>query len=787
MGRLYKKVIRDLFKDKRRAILSLLAILIGTMMFGIAMFANQIVPREINDTYMAMTPASAYIIVDRVDDNLIALTENFDGIASFEQRAFYQLRAQVGENEWAPFHLFSAENFDELQINQLEHEQGLTNPEFGEMLIERSATGIANATMGDTLPVVLPNGDTRDLPITGVVGDITVRQQANLHRIVQAYVSHETLLDMGLEVNRIDFIITGDPYDREQILSISDAYIALLEENGYVVSRLSVSNTPGLNRHLDEFETGAVLLLFFSIVSFLFGAMIMGNLISTIISGQTRQIGILKSVGASTGKITASYMLAFFSLLVLIAVISLGLSSLLAGVVSSLLLSIGNLRPADTGVPLYLHAIYACLALVVPMVIAYFPIRRGVSISVKDAINDYGISADVAQMKLPQPKHLSRPVVLSLRNAMRRKKRFLLNVAILSVAGVFFVSTVTSMASIQSVLSNNLDMWNIDYQISTPGVHSKDEISEIVANIETVTGYEVWSFSRGTIVNEHGELTNSYRIASPPADSEMIAPQLLAGRWLSEYDTNQIVLGHRLYDDKPDYRIGDTLALQIGNQAHEFEIIGVIEDFGLRSFFMSEHVFSQYVPEDRASGSIMLTLDLTEGARAVRSAINAELDAQGILISQTQTRDDFQATVRVDYDITLQVLSLIIGMFVIVSGFGLAATMNAQVAERVKELGIMKAMGASKKQMIRIITSESVFISFISWGVAVLVGIPVALFSLRFFGNMILEVPLGLNIVLLLASYAIWLIFTLAIGYFASRSCAKRAAKMSVKHSLTFE
>ena len=786
MGRLYKKVMRDLFKDKRRAILSLLAILIGTMMFGIAIFSHEIVPREISNTYLAMTPASASVVVDRVDERLIELTEGFDGIAFFEQRAAHQLRAQVGENEWAPFHLFSASNFDELQIGRLEHEQGLTNPGMGEMLIERSATGIANATMGDTLTVVFPDGDTRDLAITGVVGDITVRQQANLHRIVQAYVSHDTLLDMGLAVNRIDFIIAGDPYDREAILSISDEYIALLEANGYIVLGLSVANTPGINRHLEEFETGAFLLLMFSVVSFLFGCMIMGNLISTIISSQTRQIGILKSIGASTKKITLAYMLAFFSVVIIIAVISVSLSILMAGVVSSLLLSIGNLRPSDTSVLLHLHAIYAFLAVIVPMVIAYFPIRRGVSISVKDAINDYGISADISQKQLLQPQYLSRPVLLSLRNALRRKKRFLLNVAILSIAGVFFVSTVTSMASVERVLSNNLDMWSFDYQISTVGVHSEDEISEIVTNISAVTGYEVWRFSSGAIVNEQGELTNSYRITSPSANSEMITPQVLAGRWLSAHDTNQIVLGHRLYHDEP-YSIGDTLVLQLGNEPREFEIVGVIEDFGIRSFFMSENVFSQYVPEDRTHGSIMFQLDTSEGMRAVRNAIGAELDAHGVLISQTQTRDNLQATVRVDYDITLQTLALIIFMFVIVSGFGLAATMNAQVAERVKELGIMKAMGASKKQMIRIITSESIFVGLVSWCVAVLVGIPFVLFSLRMFGNMIIEAPLQFNMLLLLASYAIWLLFTLAIGYFASRSCAKRAAKMSVKSSLAFE
>ena len=787
MGRLYKKVWRDLLIDKRRAILSLLAILIGTMVFGIAMFAHHIVPREITGTYSSMTPASASIIVDRVDDELIQLTEDFDSINFFEQRASHQLRAQVGENEWAPFHLFSAEDFDELQINRLEYEQGLTNPELGDMLIERSAIGIANATLGDSLTVVFPDGGTRDLPITGVVGDITVRQQANLHRIVQAYVSHETLLDMGLALNRIDFIITENPYDRERILSVSDDYIAMLEENGYNVLGLSIANTPGINRHLEEFETGASLLLSFSTVSFLFGCMIMGNLISTIISSQTKQIGILKSIGASTKKITVDYLLVYFSLILVIGIISVSLSTMLAGVVSSALLNIGNLRPADTSVPLYLYVIYGSLSLVIPMIIAYFPIRRGINISVKDAINDYGISAAVSNFKLLEPKYLSRPVVLSARNAFRRKKRFLLNVLILTIAGIFFVSTATSMISVQNALSDNLEMWSFDYQVSTVDIHGEDEISAIVANIPAVTGYEVWRFSSGMIVNEQGELTTSYRISSPPPDSGMIEPQLLTGRWLSEYDTNQIVVGHRLYNDESDYNVGDMIMLEIGNESHEFEIVGVIEDFGIRSFFISDGVFSRVVPEERASGSIMLRLDMTDGTRAVHNAINAELDDHGILISQTQTRENLQATVRVDYDITLQTLALVIFMFVIVSGFGLTATMNAQVAERVKELGIMKAMGASKKQMIRVITSESIFVSLIGWGFAVLVGVPVVLFSLHLFGNMILEEPLQFNFTLLLVVYAVWFLFILAIGYFASRSCAKRVAKRSIKDSLLFE
>ncbi len=62
----------------------------------------------------------------------------------------------------------------------------------------------------------------------------------------------------------------------------------------------------------------------------------------------------------------------------------------------------------------------------------------------------------------------------------------------------------------------------------------------------------------------------------------------------------------------------------------------------------------------------------------------------------------------------------------IISSFGFASTTEIQTLERTKEIGIMKAVGASKKQIIKSITSESLFISFISWGIAIVFSIPLS-------------------------------------------------------------
>ncbi len=784
MKRLFKKVIRDFFQDKRRTMFSLFAILIGTMSFGIVAFSYQIIPREINGVYTAINPASGSIIVDRIDDKLIELTNSFDGITAFEQKAFYKFRAQVGENQWKPLELSSAENLDALQINKVGSEKGSFRPGEGEILIERDAVKVAGAVIGDTLRITLPDGSSKDFTITGLVADIG-RHPASIHDTVYAYVSHDTLSGLGLVNNQIDFTVTGEQYDREHILLVSNDYIKLLEQNGYVVSELEVSSTPGISMHLEEYEAGLFLLRIFSFVSFLFGGMIMSSLISSIISGQTRQIGILKGIGASTGKIMAVYMVALFSLIVIVTAISILLSTLLAGVVTSALMSLGNMRPVDVSVPTYLYIVYCGLALIVPMIIAYIPIRRGIGISVKDAINDYGVGTETQVIKLMAPKFLSRPILLSLRNALRRKRRFLLNVTILSIAGALFVAVITSMMSTKSTLSDNLNTWKFDYQILIPTTDGEEMLAEVMTKIPAVKDFEDWGSSTGMLLNDNGEMVKAYSIQSPPNDSAKIQPEIIAGRWLEAGDVNQIVVSHKFFIDQPDYKVGDSVTIQIGSQTQQFHLVGSMKDFGTTTFYISESGYQQYVSTDCRLSNVKLSLDMTGRQKKIYESVEAALKEQDILILQSQSKADLNAIVSEHYAITMQTFLLVACMLIIVSGFGLAATMNAQTSERIKEIGIMKAMGAAKKQIIRIITAESIFISLVSWVIAILLGIPLGILSVYIFGNLILETPLAFSVVSLLISYFIWLLLTFSVGYLASRAHAKRAANMKIRRSLT--
>lgn len=783
MKRLIKKAMRDLFRDRRRALFSLTAILIGTMSFGITTFSYKIISRELVAVYDAINPASGSIMVDTVDDKLTALTDDFTEIASYEQKAYHNLRVQTGENEWKVLELFAAEDFSRLNINKITSEKGSFWPGSGEALIERDAAKVAGIGIGGRLMIALPDQSVKELTVTGIVADIS-RHPATAHDTVYAYLSYEGLRNLGLTGNKIDFIITGDPYDRERILTVSNNYIKLLEANGYTVSDLEVSDTPGVSMHLEEYESALFLLQIFSCVTLLFGGMIMSSLITSIVSAETRQIGILKGIGAGSGKITGAYLTAFFILIAGITVASTGLSTLLAGRVSAVLMGIGNMHPADTSVPWYFYALDLALSLTVPMAMAFFPIRRGISISVKDALNDYGLGVGEIGRSLPAPPFLSRPVLLSLRNAVHKKRRFILNAALLSVAGASFVAVITAMISIQNTLTANLDSWKFDYHYYTNQLYNENELADIMTKIPNVTVYENWGSSNGILVHDNGERTATYPILSPPDGSRMLAPDLLAGRWISGGNTKEIVVSHKFFLAEPDYQIGDRLKLQIGSAPVEFIIVGAIKDFGQTTVYMSEGDFEKYVPAENQLRNIKLKLAVTGRRRLVYQTTEAALKEQGVLILQSQSKTDLTAIAAGHYAVTLQTFLFVTWMLIIVAGFGLAAAMNVQTSERTKEIGIMKSMGATSKQIIRIITAESILIALTGWCGAVMLGTPLGFAGVYVFGNFILKTPLQFSISALLAANMIWFLLTIAVGYSASRSCARRAARISIRRSL---
>ncbi|MFV0393743.1 MAG: FtsX-like permease family protein [Coprobacillaceae bacterium] len=587
---LVKSILRDLYTDKRRAVLSLIAIVIGMSTFGLVSFCQEIIVREIPIVYNATNPASGNIIVDVVDEDLINLTNEFSGFESFETGGYYNLRVQNGE-DWKSLELFACENYMDATYNKLHLIDGSMQLDNNQTLIEQDALSVSDATIFDQVNIMLADGTISLLNITGIVNDVSVHP-ASIHQVVYLYVNYNTLETLNLKPNKIFFEITGDSYNKEKIKEVANDYILLLEEHGYTVQSLQIDETPGQSMHYEEYEGALFLLQAFSVLSLFFGCLIMANLITTIISKQIRQIGILKAIGGKQSQIVIGYMITLGIVIISVTIISLGIVTATSKFLAIMLLRIGNMNPQSTYISTTTYLLFISVCLLVPLMVSYYIVRKGIKITIKEAINDYGIKNEVSVKKNQKITFINPITLLSLRNIFRKKQRFLVNTIILTLVGVLFITIVTNMLSLQTTINESMNMWKYDYEIITSHTKETKQLDILLQQYDDIKDYELWPMLNGKYY-ESEKIGNSYTLISPVENTKMIESKMKSGRWIKSEDTNDVVVTQKLLDSIEDLELHDTFTLKIDTALQSFTIVGILEDYSTENIYISRRGFEQ--------------------------------------------------------------------------------------------------------------------------------------------------------------------------------------------------
>ncbi|ETT49797.1 FtsX-like permease family protein [Paenibacillus sp. FSL P4-0338] len=792
MKLLLLKVFRDLAKDKFRTILSLLAMLVGTSAFGIMLFTYFILDRELVDVFVPTQPSSANIMLDRVEDNLIQLTKNFEGIGKVEEKAVYPLRIKIGEDKWKTLYLYGIKDFKNIQSNKISSIDGSFNPGLNEVLIERDALGVAKTAINENIVFTLPDSSIKELKVVGSVNDIHVHP-ASMHQTVYAYVSFETLAQLGLTPNRLDITLSEHPYNREHILSTTRDYMKEIVNKGYAVSNIEVSLTPGQSPHKAEYNAVLFIIRIFSGLAFVLGCMIITSLLSTILTQQVKQIGILKAIGAKTNNIFSAYLCIILLLVAGNIAISLPLSSVLSQSFSKFLMRISNMDLPNSSIPNSLLLLFALLALFVPLVIAFIPIRKGVAMSVKDSLNSH--SSDDAYIKEgPMMKwatgirFLSRPIRLSIRNAVKRKGRFYLNIVTLTFGGALFIAVVTSIISLNYTIDQSMDKLGYDYEINTKAPVDSGTLDQVMQNIPEIKNHELWGGGSVNLINADGRMSSRYHLLAPPFDTKTYTPDVMEGRWLKEGDTNEVVIGYRFFDSEPSVKMGDEINVRIGEEIHSLHIVGIVKELGGSTMFINKQGFDQLSPAIETNNhiKIMTSPELVKQDSGL-SLIEEKLEQEGINTYSSESKTNFYTVVKKHSLMTMYTFLFVAIIVVIVGAIGLTSTMSIQVVERTKEIGIMKAIGSTTKQIKRIITAESIFIALISWSITLILGIPIEYLGSIVIGNVTIKTPLTVDLFSFILPNIIWFVILLLVGYMSSIFSSRKAAKMKVKETLVFE
>ena len=176
----------------------------------------------------------------------------------------------------------------------------------------------------------------------------------------------------------------------------------------------------------------------------------------------------------------------------------------------------------------------------------------------------------------------------------------------------------------------------------------------------------------------------------------------------------------------------------------------------------------------------LYTLVKTAGGETAANsrALNRVLDA--FPNAKVQTRQQFIDNQISGLSSVLNILYVLLALSIVVSLFGIVNTLVLSVFERTREIGMLRAVGTSRRQIRRMIRHESVITALIGSVLGIILGIAFgALLAARDSSSIAFVIPVGRLVVFLIAS---WL-----VGLLAAIFPARRAAKLNPLQALAYE
>jgi putative ABC transport system permease protein len=809
----WRKVLRDIWGNKRRTFLVVLSIAVGVFAVGAVAQMQVIVSDDMVRSYEGANPASATIYTDQpFDDDLVEAVRRLPEVAEAEGRPSAIVRFQHPQDDsWYALRLFAVSDYTDMRINIVRPEiefipdpgkwpdPSTFPPPDKEVLIERTSLLLPshglfpNATLGDTLLIETLSGKRREMRMAGLVYDIATGA-APWTGSAYGYVTLDTMewLDLPRTYTALYFLVAGDRHDVAYIEQVAREVEDRVERSGLEVTRTDIP-TPGKLPQDSTYRSLVKLLGALGVCSLIVSVFLLINTVSALLAQQVRQIGVMKAIGGRASQIVRMYlgMVTVFGLLSLIIAAPLGAwaARLIIGFMSYYI----NFNLGEFSIPPQVLALEAGMALLVPLLAGLYPIFAGTRITVREAISSYGLAeqgfGDSAIDRLIERlRGLPRPIMLSLRNTFRRKGRLILTLATLTMAGTTFVAVVSVRASLLLAVDEILQYFNYDVQVQLNRSYRPGRLEQEALSVPGVVAVERWGSTGTYRLRPDGSEGEDIFLYAPPAETNMLNPTMLEGRWLLPEDENAIVVSSNLLMEEPDLGVGDEIVLKINDRDTTWRIVGIARlAYPVSYAYADFDCFSRVIRSAGRANIISITTERHDKAFQVQvaEALEAHLDSVGLDVRSVGTRSQARAAVDVLFNINIIFLMSMAVLLAIVGGIGLTGTMSLSVLERIREVGVMRAIGASDGAVLQVIIVEGVVIGLISWLLGTLLALPVGKLLSDAVGMLTINTPITYTVPPI--GILLWLGLVVLLSVIASYVPAQSAASLSVREVLAYE
>ncbi|MGW1988793.1 ABC transporter permease [Embleya sp. NPDC001921] len=528
-------------------------------------------------------------------------------------------------------------------------------------------------------------------------------------------------------------------------------------------------------------------LLGFAGVSLLVGTFLIFNTFSMLVAQRTRELGLMRAIGAGRADVNRSVLVE--ALLLAVVGSTLGLLGGFA-LGQGLLTLMGAVGVDLEGTPLEVKpatpVIAYAVGVVVTVIAAYLPARRAARVSPMAALREAGappakslrgraigggvvtvlgaialaIGASATRL---DPAHglalgagligtlvgfivlgpvLARLVIpwltgtfprlfgtvgrLSRENALRNPRRTGATAAALMI-GVALVASLSVVAtSMRDSVGRQIDQrLGADFTLeSTGGLAFAPQVAEAVREVPGVSDVVRRRDTEAKVLFDGSSETISVTGADPGIDA-MMKQKYTAGSAADGLAAGRIALP-KSYASRHHLGVGDTVTLRTpNNRSAELRVGAVIDDSGIGiadagTGMVGLDTLSKLVPELLDSVIMTNTADGSESSR-VRAALDRALEP----FPQARLRDqaDYKQTVRDQTDLVLHMIYGLLGLAIVIAILGVVNTLALSVIERTREIGLLRAIGASRVQIRRMIRLESAVIAVFGAVLGLVLGV----------------------------------------------------------------
>jgi putative ABC transport system permease protein len=366
--------------------------------------------------------------------------------------------------------------------------------------------------------------------------------------------------------------------------------------------------------------------------------------------------------------------------------------------------------------------------------------------------------------------------VLSTENSLRNPRRtaatasaLMIGITLMTLMAVFGASLKASLdKSISATLTSQFVVSNATGQGFSPTV-AKEVRS--VDGVQTVAEFR----------QQEAKLDGStiFLGAADPRDvTEALNVQVAAGAF-SKLSDKSIFIDANTAKDK-DLTVGDKVNLDLQGSKQQLTVAGTFAPNSMpASYLVTLDTLSKgnIAPQDYY---LFIELDPGASESQVRAAIDDKLaDLPTVTLKNQQEFLDEQ---HAQINIFLYLIYALLGLAIIIAILGIINTLALSVIERTREVGLLRAVGLSRRQLKRMVRLESVVIALLGTVLGLVLGIAFGIALQRALedeGIDVLSIPWTQLVIFVLAS--------IVFGILAAAFPARRAAKLNVLTAITTE